>query len=307
MQLIQLIHSEHQINNKNIDRKVLANAEIYNEVAEKQHRSRKHHQAGLLLLNKVLVGDLFRLTHFSGYYAMNDTKGCYDRIDHNFSILVLMFFGVPWVIARNLFRVIQQACHCIKTGCGVSCPVYGNEDENEPIAGICQGNGSGPSLWCLISTIIIKNCKRKGHGTTITTPISKKIVSVLGFAFFNDADLVTVVNNAYKSGAEMIQKMQALMTEWCGCIRTTGRLIAPAKTRWFLVFFSGMVTIGSTKQRTPYLVTSRSPTKMETYTPSIEKSQEQLLNLWAYKLTSPTPLLKRWMMLLFSVKNVPLK
>ena len=37
MQLIQLMHPEYQINNKNIGRKVLANAEIYNKVAEEQH------------------------------------------------------------------------------------------------------------------------------------------------------------------------------------------------------------------------------------------------------------------------------
>ena len=59
MRLIMLMHPEYQINNKNIGRKVLANAEICNEVAEEQHESRKNHQAGLLLLNKVLVGDLF--------------------------------------------------------------------------------------------------------------------------------------------------------------------------------------------------------------------------------------------------------
>ena len=94
MRLIMLMHPEYQINNKNIGRKVLANAEICNEVAEEQHGSRKNHQAGLLLLNKVLVGDLFRLTRFSGCYVMNDAKGCYDRIDHNFAILTLMYFGV---------------------------------------------------------------------------------------------------------------------------------------------------------------------------------------------------------------------
>ena len=113
---------------------------------------------------------------------MNDTKECYDRIDHMFAIFVLMFFGVPWRVLTNLFRVLKQARHSIKTNYGVSKPVYGNEDENKPIAGIGQGNGLGPSLWCLTSTIIIKTCKRKGHRTTITTPISKKIVSLLGFA-----------------------------------------------------------------------------------------------------------------------------
>ena len=54
-----LMHPQFQMNNKNIIRKVLANAEICNEVAEEQHGSRKFHQAGLLLLNKVLVGDFF--------------------------------------------------------------------------------------------------------------------------------------------------------------------------------------------------------------------------------------------------------
>ena len=40
MRLIQLMHPDYQINNKNIGRKVLANAEIYNEVAEEQNGSR---------------------------------------------------------------------------------------------------------------------------------------------------------------------------------------------------------------------------------------------------------------------------
>ena len=67
--------------------------------------------------------------------------------------------------------------------------------------------------------------------------------------------------------------------------------------------FSGMVTTGSTKQRILYQVTSLFPTKMEICTPSIEKSQQHPSNLWAYRLTSPTPLLKRLTMLLLSVKN----
>ena len=82
------------MNNKNIGRKVLANAEICNKVAEEQHRSRKFHQAGLLLLNKVLVGDLLCLSRFSACYAMNDAKGCYNRIDHTFAILVHMYYGI---------------------------------------------------------------------------------------------------------------------------------------------------------------------------------------------------------------------
>ena len=59
MRLIQLMHPEYQINNKLVGNKVLANAEICNEMADKQHGSRKHHKAGLCGLNKVLIGDIF--------------------------------------------------------------------------------------------------------------------------------------------------------------------------------------------------------------------------------------------------------
>ena len=61
---------------------------------------------------------------------MNNVKGYYDQINHNFA-LVLMFFGLPWKIVRNLFRVLQQECHRIKTSYGVSEPTYGNKDEKE--------------------------------------------------------------------------------------------------------------------------------------------------------------------------------
>ena len=51
----------------------------------------------------------------------------------------------------------------------------------------------------------------------------------------DDADLVSAANDVHTSGEEMIAKMQALMTDWCGGIRATGGLIAAAKTRWFLL------------------------------------------------------------------------
>ena len=77
-------------------------------------------------------------------------------------------------------------------------------------------------------------CKRRGHGTTFTTAITRTEVSLLGFAFVDDADLVSAANDVHTTGEEMIAKMQALMTDWCGGIRATGGLIAAAKTRWLL-------------------------------------------------------------------------
>ena len=116
MRLIQLMHPEYQINNKLVGKKVLANAEMCNEVTEKQHGSRKHYQAGFLVLEKILVSDMFRYTHQSRCYGMNDAKGCFDWIQHTFAVLVLMYYGVAWSVATTLFQVLQQARHKIKTG-----------------------------------------------------------------------------------------------------------------------------------------------------------------------------------------------
>ena len=81
------MHSKFQINNKLVGERVLENVEIYNEVADKQHDSRKHHQAGLLALNKSLIGEIFRLLRISYFYGMNYTIRLFDRIDHKLAII----------------------------------------------------------------------------------------------------------------------------------------------------------------------------------------------------------------------------
>ena len=131
----------------------------------------------------MLVGNLFCLTKFSGYFAMNNAKGCYNRIDHIFTILVLPFLVCPGLSLQIYFVFFKK--HAIVFKQAIVCfePVYSNKDENKPIDGVSQGNRLGSSLWCLISTIIIKTYKQKDHGTIITTPISKKEVSLLGVAY----------------------------------------------------------------------------------------------------------------------------
>ena len=189
---------------------------------------------------------------------------------------------MPWLVATNLFRGLQQARHSIKTGYDVSQPVCGNKDEDKPIAGIGQGNGLGFSLWCLFNTIIIKPYKRKGHGTIITTPISKKEVFLLGFVFVGDADLVTVANNAYTSDVEMIQKIQALMTDGAVIFKPLAISSPLLKLDGSWCYFSRMAPTGSTKQKTHSLVSQLYLIKTETCTLSPEKSLQQSLNLLVY-------------------------
>ena len=54
------------------------------------------------------------------------------------------------------------------------------------------------------NSITIKMCKVRGHGMNVTTPISKQEVSLLGFEFVNNVDLIYCANNVYTTGTTMI-------------------------------------------------------------------------------------------------------
>ena len=224
----------------------------------------------------VLVRDLFCVTQYSGYYGINDAKGCYDQLDHTFAILVLMYFEVPWSAPTIMFLVLQKAHHSIKTGYSVFEPVHGNEEA--AIAEIGQGNGLRPSLWCLISTILIKMCKMKGHATTIITAISKTVVSLLGFAFVDNDDLVTAADNTHTSDATMIKQMQSLMTCWCGESWATGGLIAPTKTDCLLLLLNSFDLTGNITPKPLSLVTSSYLIRTATCILALEKNHQRHMN-----------------------------
>ena len=154
---------------------------------------------------------------------------------------------------------------------GVSDPVYGTE--NQSLAGIGQGNVLGPALWCLINFIIFNMCKAKDHGITIISSISKTVTLLIGFAFVDNAYLVSGPNDVNATGVDLIPEFQALILGCNGGIRASGGLIAPQKTHWFLIDFfctgnnweyhtkqtmPGGITLPD-KDGVPYVVTQKEP------------------------------------------------
>ena len=73
-----------------------------------------------------------------------------------------------------------------------------------PIVGSGQKKYLGPALRALISYFINKTYKAKGYGMTVITVISKQTISLLGFSFVDDADLVSSAEDVYTSGTTMI-------------------------------------------------------------------------------------------------------
>ena len=99
MRLIQLMDAEYNMNNKTLGKRVLAHAEKAKAVSPDQYGCRKNHTAINACLNKVLLMDGMRQKKQAGAIAMNNAKGCFDRINHTYAILVLMSFGVSSLLA----------------------------------------------------------------------------------------------------------------------------------------------------------------------------------------------------------------
>jgi hypothetical protein len=168
---------------------------------------------------------------------MNDAKGCFDRINHTFAILVLMSFGVSAVLTRSLFETLQTADHHIKTGYGRSNKAYGNHNEPEPHQGIGQGNGLGPPLWALLSSILIKNMKRHNQGVKLRSALTLSLVSIVCFAFVDDTDLVISGRFRHSTGEESCEELQSALDRWSRSLIASGGALCPLKSFCYLIDF----------------------------------------------------------------------
>jgi hypothetical protein len=98
--------------------------------------------------------------------------------------------GVPCSIINCLFTTLQEAIHKVRTGFGDSKAHYGGSVWLVPIHGIGQGNGAGPAIWVVASTLLLNVLRAKGYGCEIVCPISSKYFKFVGYAFVDDTDVI---------------------------------------------------------------------------------------------------------------------
>lgn len=115
----------------------------------------------MLLLNKILLMDLFRQKKQSGAISMNNLQGCFDRISNIVEILVLMSFGLAHTAAKVLFEVLQFAEHRIKTGIGISKPAYGIA--SPPLVGMTRRQQYAKNLGSFLNKATSANVFVSAH------------------------------------------------------------------------------------------------------------------------------------------------
>ena len=100
-----------------------------------------------------------------------------------------------------MINTLQSATHDVATAFGISI----NKDflTTQPHQGSGQGNVSGPTIWVMISAILLTIVIDKGFGLNILSCLSQLALVIAGFAFVDDTDIINVATSVNTTGEEL--------------------------------------------------------------------------------------------------------
>jgi hypothetical protein len=142
--------------------------------------------------------------------------------------------GCPKEPIKYIFLSLQKAAHRIRTAFGVSDKKY-DDDLEEPLQGLGQGNGCGPAGWAIVSTPIINMMRVLGFGATFFTAMSVQLVTFVCYTFVDDTDVVHTAQDFNTKGEDILAQMQQVIDHWEGGLQATGGEIVPKKSYWYLI------------------------------------------------------------------------
>ena len=174
-------------------------------------------------LNRRLVFDIARYSKQSLAMTSCDLKSCYDRVAHTPAVLAMHSYGIPKEPMFSMFHAIQHISFTTRTAFGDSSKTFGGLEEgflHRP-QGLGQGNGSGPPVWSAVSSKMFEVLHNKGLVTDLSTPITKELLEIAGFAFVDDSDILAGANKE-NSPVQTLNNTQQTIDWWEGVSKVTG-------------------------------------------------------------------------------------
>jgi hypothetical protein len=107
---------------------------------------------------------------------------------------------------------------------------------DDPLHGICQGNGAGPAMWLILSSLMAKIYGDDGHGSFLISPGTKEEAKFMGQIFVDDTDLLTFLQGLYNI-QELMSVAQRDLDKWTEPLIATGGALNPDKCYWYLVTY----------------------------------------------------------------------
>lgn len=104
---------------------------------------------------------------------------------------------------------------------------------------ILQGNGAAPTTWVLISTPLLNMLREAQKGGKFTSPITKNRTHIVGYAYVDDMDIISMNNQDINLTAdEVMEDMQLAIDIWEGGLKATGGAIVPKKSWVYPINFT---------------------------------------------------------------------
>lgn len=196
----------------------------------------KGKRADLMALSRRLYLDILRQKRRPAAIASVDAESCYDRISHTAASLACQRWGVPPPVMITMLQAIQRMQFHLRTGFGDASAAY-SSDPDHLFQGICQGNGAGPAVWLAISSCLVNILNSSLPCTPLLGPLSSTSLSISGFLFVDDTDLIFAGSSADQSATQIIEQLQQRITLWEQLLHASGGAISWTKCTWSLLSF----------------------------------------------------------------------
>jgi len=204
-------------------------------VAEDQY-SQKESTAEAAKLYIKLTMDLSRQLRHPLATMSADADKCYNRINHIvMSLLLLAIIGTIGSVVAML-HPIQSMKFYQRTARGDSKTFMGGRGRDNPLQGLCLGNGAAPACWLIICSILMHCYISRSFGSRIISPISGAAIDFLGEIYVGDTNLI-VTHPDLETPEAVLEGLHSLAEAWSSGLNSTGGAINPGKSRWILASY----------------------------------------------------------------------
>ena len=231
LRTLVLYEADFNFLNKCLGRQVMDSAMVNGGMASEQY-AKPGSSAQEQCITRRLLFDMVRYTRQALAMASSDLKSCYDRIVHNAASLAMQKNGVSKQAAHTMFSTIQLCQHYIRTAYGDSSKSYGGKGAYKlPPMGAGQGNGAGPQMWSVLSSVLFLAMHMEGLSTEFCQKMTNKFISIIGFMYVDDMDLIRLREE--KDKHLLTEDLQLTLAYWNRLVKVTGGAIEPNKSGWY--------------------------------------------------------------------------
>jgi hypothetical protein len=97
--------------------------------------------------------------------------------------------------------------------------------------GVGKGNGAGPQIWSLISSVLFLAMHLDGLSTKFVSKLTSEFIDIIGYMYVDDMDLIQI--KPYHQWQNLTETLQLTLAYWNKLVKVTGGALEPSKSGWF--------------------------------------------------------------------------